>query len=222
MNLLDQIDERLKDPSFSLNRDHFEDCATSLLTDIYPNLVPICGGSDDGRDAEISDPDGTIGVLITSARDLKGVLGNLSKGCRQMTKKQVPITRVILANLVELNASKRTKLNEAAHGFGFEERRQHLTKPFRSRDRVILVAVGDEARCGRRVLVRTQGDGQHAASAVRWRPSDAVAHRLVPPRVALVGFSVTVKSRSNDQEAHHPSWAIRPLTCTFISSGGRI
>jgi hypothetical protein len=88
------------------------------------------------------------------------------------------------------------------------ERRQHLTKPFRSRDRVILVAVGDEARWGRRVLVRTQGDGQHAASAVHWRPSDAVSHRLVPPRVALVGFSVTVKSRSNDQEADHPSWVI--------------
>lgn len=120
MNLLDQIDERLKDSSFSLNRDHFEECATSLLTDIYPNLVPISGGGDDGRDAEISDPDGTIGVLITSARDLKGVLANLRKGCRQMTKKQVPITRVILANLADLNASKRTKIGEAARALGFE------------------------------------------------------------------------------------------------------
>jgi hypothetical protein len=51
VNLLDQIDDRLKDPGFSLNRDDFEDCSTSLLTDIYPNLVPISGGSDDGRDA---------------------------------------------------------------------------------------------------------------------------------------------------------------------------
>src|SRR5215211_720306 len=77
LNLLDQIDDRLKDPDFSLNRDDFEDCSTSLLTDIYPNLVPISGGSDEGRDAEIADPDGTIGVLITSARDLWGVLANL-------------------------------------------------------------------------------------------------------------------------------------------------
>jgi hypothetical protein len=120
VNLLDQIDDRLKDPGFSLNRDDFEDCSTPVLTDIYPNLVPISGGSDDGRDAEIGDPDGTIGVLITSARDLKGVLANLRKGCRQMTKKQVPIKRVILANLAELNASKRRKIDEAAEALGFE------------------------------------------------------------------------------------------------------
>jgi hypothetical protein len=44
LNLLDQIDDRLKDPDFTLNRDDFEDCSTSLLTDIYPNLVPISGG----------------------------------------------------------------------------------------------------------------------------------------------------------------------------------
>jgi hypothetical protein len=120
VNLLDQIDDRLKDPDFSLNHDDFEDCSTSLLTDIYPNLVPISGGSDDGRDAEIGDPDGTIGVLITSARDLRGVLANLRKGCRQMTKKQLPIKRVILANLAELNASKRRRLDEAAEALGFK------------------------------------------------------------------------------------------------------
>jgi hypothetical protein len=50
--------------------------------------------------------------------------------------------------------------------------------------------------------------GRQAASAIRWRPSDAISHRLLPPHVALVGFSVTVKSRSNDQEADHPSWVI--------------
>ena len=80
MNLLDQIDELLKDSSFRLNRDDFEECATSLLMDVYPNLVPICGGSDDGRDAEIDDPGGTIGVLITSARDLKGETSKPSQG----------------------------------------------------------------------------------------------------------------------------------------------
>jgi hypothetical protein len=69
---------------------------------------------------EIGDPDGTIGVLITSARDLKGVLANLRKGCRQMTKKQVPIKRVILANLAELNASNRKKIAEASEALGFE------------------------------------------------------------------------------------------------------
>ena len=114
MNLLDQIDDRLKDPDFSLNRDDFEDCSTSLLTDIYPNLVPISGGSDEGRDAEIGDPDGTIGVLITSARDLEGVLANLRKGCRQMTEEAgAHQERVILANLAELNASKRRKIDRA-------------------------------------------------------------------------------------------------------------
>ena len=120
LNLLDQIDDRLKDPDFRLNRDDFEDCSTSLLTDIYPNLVPISGGSDEGRDAQIGDPDGTIGVLITSSRDLEGVLANLRKGCRQIAKKQVPIRRVILANLAELNASKRKKIAEASEALGFE------------------------------------------------------------------------------------------------------
>lgn len=90
-----------------------------MLSDIYPSLVPIAGGSDDGRDAEIAGSGGTIGVLITSARDLAGVLSNLRRSCRQMVKKGVPLRRLILANLAELNASKRSKIEQAAKNEGF-------------------------------------------------------------------------------------------------------
>lgn len=120
MNLLDQIDDRLKDTDFSLNRDVFEECSTSLLSAVYPNLVPITGGSDNGRDAEIDDPGGTIAVLVTSARDIDGALANLRSGCRQMLKKKVEARRVILANLAVFNASKRTRLHEAAKELGFK------------------------------------------------------------------------------------------------------
>lgn len=119
MNLLDQIDAKLADPEFTLDRQMFERASVSMLSDIYPSLVPISGGSDDGRDAEIDDPGGTIGVLVTSARDLNGVLENLRGGCRQMMKKDVPLRRLILANLAVLNASKRRKVEEAAYAEGF-------------------------------------------------------------------------------------------------------
>ena len=119
VNLLDQIDARLADPRFSLNRETFERASVSMLSEIHPNLVPITGGSDDGRDAEVDDPNGRIGVLVTSARDLAGVLANLRKGCRQMVKKSVPIRRVILINIAELNASKRSKIADAAAVEGF-------------------------------------------------------------------------------------------------------
>lgn len=119
LNLLDQIDAKLADPKLTLDRELFERASTSMLSDIYPSLVPISGGSDDGRDAELADPGGTIGVLITSARDLAGVLSNLRGSCRQMVKKGVPLRRLILANLAELNASKRAKIEEAAKDEGF-------------------------------------------------------------------------------------------------------
>lgn len=119
MNLLDQIDAKLADPEFTLDRQMFERASASMLSDIYLSLVPITGGSDDGRDAEIDDPGGTIGVLVTSARDLDGVLENLRGGCRQMVKKGVQPRRLILANLAVLNASKRRKVEEAAEAEGF-------------------------------------------------------------------------------------------------------
>jgi hypothetical protein len=53
-----------------------------------------------------------------------------------------------------------------------------------------------------RVKMRTKD--RH--NAIRRRPSDAISRRLVPRRVAFVVCSVTVKLRSNDQEADHPSW----------------
>jgi hypothetical protein len=119
LNLLDQIDAKLADPKVTLDRELFERASTSMLSDIYPSLVPIIGGSDDGRDAEIADPSGTIGVLITSARDLPGVLSNLRGSCRQMVKQGVPLRQLILANLAELNASKRAKIEKAAKDEGF-------------------------------------------------------------------------------------------------------
>lgn len=62
MNLLERIDRRLSDARARIHPLDFEDCATSLLSDEFPTLVPITGGTDFGLDAEITGTDKVIGV----------------------------------------------------------------------------------------------------------------------------------------------------------------
>jgi hypothetical protein len=53
------------------NLDHreFERCAQDLLTEIYPGLVPIPGGTDWGRDADIPDAsEPPVRLLVTTSR----------------------------------------------------------------------------------------------------------------------------------------------------------
>lgn len=120
MNLLDRIDQRLSDTRARINPHDFEDCATSLLSPIYPELVPITGGSDFGLDAEITAHDRTTGLIITSSRTWDGAKKSLRGSLRSMRKHKVPVDRVVVVNLAEANRSKREKLRDIAREFNCE------------------------------------------------------------------------------------------------------
>lgn len=78
VDLLERIDRRLADTRARIDPHEFEDGATSMLTAMYPGLVPIVGGTDHGIDAEITSLEGRpIGLIITSSRTLKGARASL-------------------------------------------------------------------------------------------------------------------------------------------------
>ncbi|UPL17118.1 hypothetical protein [Microbacterium aurugineum] len=120
MNLLDRIDQRLSDTRARINPLDFENCATSLLTSVYPGLVPITGGSDFGLDAEITEDSLTTGLIITSARSWDGAKRSLRDSLRSMRKNEVPVRRIVAVSLAEANRSKREKLRDIATGFDCE------------------------------------------------------------------------------------------------------
>ena len=120
MNLLDRIDQRLSDTRARINPHDFEDCATSLLTSVYPGLVPITGGSDFGLDAEITEDSRTTGLVVTSARSWDGAKRSLRDSLSSMRKNCVPVQRVVAVSLAEANRSKREKLRDIATEFDCE------------------------------------------------------------------------------------------------------
>lgn len=100
-----------------LNPTTFEHCAQDLLQRVYPQLNPIHGGVDWGRDADIPDVAGDrppIRVLITSARTLKGVRDNQHGSIASMHEHGVIVQRVILVNAAILTNLDRMKLVESA------------------------------------------------------------------------------------------------------------
>lgn len=117
MNLLDRIDRRLADARARINPHDFEECATSLLSPVHPGLAPIPGGSDFGLDAEITDGGQITGVVVTSSRTWDGARKSLRDSLRSMQEHGVSISRVVVANLAEVNRSKRQKLDEIASTF---------------------------------------------------------------------------------------------------------
>lgn len=120
MNLLDRIDQRLSDTRVRINPHDFEDCATSLLSPIYPGLVPITGGSDFGLDAEITEDSRITGLIITSSRSWDGAKRSLRDSLRSMRKHHVPVHHVVAVNLAEANRSKRENLKGITKEFDCE------------------------------------------------------------------------------------------------------
>jgi hypothetical protein len=120
VNLLDRIDQRLSDARARIDPHDFEDCTTSLLSPIHAGLVPITGGSDFGLDAEITEDSRITGLIITSSRSWDGANRSLRDSLRSMRKNQVPVQRVVVVNLTEVNRSKREKLREIVKEFDCE------------------------------------------------------------------------------------------------------
>jgi len=115
---LDRIEHGLA--STHLDSSLFERCAQDLLTEIYPGLSPIPGGTDWGRDADVhpATEEPPVRLLATSSRTREGVRKNLLAGLRSMAKHGVPFRRIVLANPASLTQSERHSLGESAKKFG--------------------------------------------------------------------------------------------------------
>ncbi|PXX07263.1 ATP-binding protein [Mycolicibacterium moriokaense] len=121
MNLIDRIAAALADSQLRINPTVFEDCTTDLLQNTYPNLVPIRGGSDSGRDADALEPPGTppVRMAITSSRTYEGARKNLRASIKSLKDHEILGNRIISVSLAELNQSKRKKLEELAKDHGY-------------------------------------------------------------------------------------------------------
>lgn len=118
MHVLDRIEEALA--SKHLDAYLFERCAVDLLSEVYPGLPPIPGGTDWGRDADVpsngSEP--PVRLLVTTSRSLKGVRQNALAGVRSMLQHGLPFRRLVLANPAKLNQQSRQKLEDDVSEYG--------------------------------------------------------------------------------------------------------
>lgn len=122
MNLIERIERKLEDQSTHINPAVFEQCATDLLSSLFPALIPISGGSDSGRDADwiekIEEP--PIRMAITSSRTYEGARRNLISSLESLMQHGLPGTTVVSVSLAVLNQSKRLKLENLASDYGFK------------------------------------------------------------------------------------------------------
>ncbi|NKS85035.1 hypothetical protein GS571_05785 [Rhodococcus hoagii] len=87
----------------------------------YPNLVPVRGGSDSGRDADLIQPSGNdpVRMAITSSRTEAGARANLRNSLKSLEAHDLAGIAVISVSLAELNEAKRRKLQELASDYGY-------------------------------------------------------------------------------------------------------
>ncbi|MDQ6944750.1 MAG: hypothetical protein M3256_00455 [Actinomycetota bacterium] len=118
MNDLDRIENALA--TAKLDASVFERCAQDLLSEQYPGLSPIPGGSDWGRDADISSAEDPTParLLVTSSRSLAGVRDNMLGGIKSLKAHGVSAHRIVLANPASLRLLERQKLVAAAQRAG--------------------------------------------------------------------------------------------------------
>lgn len=121
MNLIERIAAALDNARARIDSNVFEECATDLLQDRYPNLVPVRGGSDSGRDADSLEPAGIppVRMAITSSRTYDGARKNLRGAMASLKQHGMSGTRIISVSLAELNQSKRKKLEKLASDNGY-------------------------------------------------------------------------------------------------------
>ena len=105
----------------TIDPDQFEKCALDLLRSAYPNLAPVSGGQDGGRDGE-----GGIGnlgfFLVATSGDPKA---NLRKSLKSHSLSgRVSRACVLVARKI-LNAASRAKLEELAASLGYTLVRIH-------------------------------------------------------------------------------------------------
>src|SRR5258707_1990980 len=98
----------------SLDEDCFELCASSLLREEMPTLVPIRGGADSGMDGATG-ADGPFLVATTGA----DVIRNLTSSLKSYLKDGGSRRTCVLATTQELSKRRRTNLENRATQLGF-------------------------------------------------------------------------------------------------------
>lgn len=112
--LRDRIDSGLSARRYS--PDEFEIVVNLLLEPIYPGLIPIPGGSDDGRDADIPRGAETPFRLITTTE--RGVLGNVRKSLDRMVARGLAVPGVVVATNQLASAKLRRQIEQVAIDHG--------------------------------------------------------------------------------------------------------
>lgn len=118
MHDLDKIEHLLG--TVQLSGTAFERFSTDQLSELYPGLSPISGGTDWGRDADVTQvgQEEPMRLLATVSRSYKGVRANMVGGIRSMREHNVPVGSVVLANPAVLSNLDRQKLVAAAKAEG--------------------------------------------------------------------------------------------------------
>ena len=108
--ILKRLDEKL-DP------EAFEACAVDLLHDMWPGLVPVRGGKDDGFDGVVVDEStgGSFPLIVTTGQEL---VRNLSKNLDQAHAKGWNPRRALFATSKRVMPTTRKKLHDAAQQRG--------------------------------------------------------------------------------------------------------
>lgn len=118
MHELERIEHALA--NHDLDPDLFERCAQDLLTETYPGLSPVPGGTDWGRDADAHDATAAPPprLMVTKSRDYSGIRSNMVGGLESLKQHSVPFDRVVVANPGSLSETQRSKLREEAAKYG--------------------------------------------------------------------------------------------------------
>jgi len=114
MHELERIERALAEKD--LDPDLFERCAQDLLTEKYPGLSPVPGGTDSGRDADLHSAriDTPPRLMVTKSRDYGDIRANMLRGLDSLDKHGVPFDRIVIANPGRLTETYRAKLRMAA------------------------------------------------------------------------------------------------------------
>jgi len=100
-----------------LDPELFEQCANDLLRNIFPELVPIRGGSDAGMDGAIGDAEGVAFPLVATIQE--DVIGNLTRSLNSYLRNGGTRRQVVLATSQQLTPKRRRNLEERAGELGF-------------------------------------------------------------------------------------------------------
>ena len=100
-----------------LNPAAFEACAADLLGRVWPGLVPVRGGHDDGFDGAVADTRGhaPFPLISTTGEDLPG---NLRRNLRRVQRRNPKLDRALFATSRVVTPRKRKTLQDQAGSLG--------------------------------------------------------------------------------------------------------